>query len=877
MKRLSILVIILGVAVGSSAHAAAPHDVCVGAAFGVPTRPGPPAWATWVNGSADLNTDLDDPRWNQATAKAFVTGTATAPLHVRALWSPDSTGQEYLYLSLVSDLDPNATTPRDVFVGFRRAHSSPSVDSGSVGYIFQFHLARGGPIETAVTPKYCGDYFKHECKDGDAASFGDWWRLFQDPDLPPDAAKKCTATDGSQINGHQYIPMNGSSTTIPTYLVRPFTWQATAGDADFVHYWRLGTSRWAIQLRIKIAPSSAGSPPPISAGIEKGSTFWYEVTESATGQYASIGKFPEPITTLKTGVTTSICVSAQSNNDSLFHQELGSHDPSCPTPTTAGCVCPLCDASKFSKLSDVILGSSTSPTDCDRGISIANIGSVFNYDPSTQPPLDTIGLSGEIKAVDLSNHTHPNTIVAQIVNTNPAAGGSVGDIHGTIQARFRLANWGTEQLFTDPTDIGQFSDVRGGGAVCLPTGAPPCTTQTVAAGSQVAIHFNWQLGNDGTLGDSEYCAYGLQPPGGATCDLTTCPKDMSDPTHPRDQVKASTGPCTVAHGKHECMLVELSAPNSDVNFVQASAYNNMDFAQMSTVAREALIDARKLPKAPGQTVQDIFFYVVPRNMPASLPAGSTVTGLIQEAAVARALTVSQPYLADIAHLTKENPERLREIEDNLARQRRNHGQIGVRAAASARDDKRLPPIRQAMLAMPNEDFERVGQLVMLAADPGEGNQPNDALVHEAVAVLGPSEAAQLVPTLEIYPFYKPPNDVVYQPMSSFALFLSHEAVLGGMHYEVDGADKVAENVYRVQIPVGNARRIQIRAQALVGSEVPLPPGMPKWPCAGGCVTCGGAANRNCGLVTMLGNSAPGLIAGVFVVRRRRRKPAKPAA
>jgi hypothetical protein len=97
-----------------------------------------------------------------------------------------------------------------------------------------------------------------------------------------------------------------------------------------------------------------------------------------------------------------------------------------------------------------------------------------------------------------------------------------------------------------------------------------------------------------------------------------------------------------------------------------------------------------------------------------------------------------------------------------------------------------------------------------------------------------------------------------------------------MRYEVDGAAKVAENVYQVLIPVGNARRIQIRAQALAGAEAVLPPGMPKWPCAGGCVSCGGAVNRNCGLVTMIGNTAPGLIAGVLVIRRRRKQTAKPA-
>lgn len=123
--------------------------------------------------------------------------------------------------------------------------------------------------------------------------------------------------------------------------------------------------------------------------------------------------------------------------------------------------------------------------------------------------------------------------------------------------------------------------------------------------------------------------------------------------------------------------------------------------------------------------------------------------------------------------------------------------------------------------MSNDDFLRARNLVALAVAPEQGDRSNDALVHNAVSSLGPGEAAQLVPTLEIYPFFKPPNDVVYQQMTSFALFLSHEATLGGMRYEVDGATRVAEDVYHLQIPVDFARKIQVRAQALVGNEAVL--------------------------------------------------------
>jgi hypothetical protein len=113
-------------------------------------------------------------------------------------------------------------------------------------------------------------------------------------------------------------------------------------------------------------------------------------------------------------------------------------------------------------------------------------------------------------------------------------------------------------------------------------------------------------------------------------------------------------------------------------------------------------------------------------------------------------------------------------------------------------------------------------------------------------------------------------------MTAFTIFLSHEDTLSGTTYQIDGADRVGDNVYHLRIPVGRARKIQVRAQAVVGNEPGLSAGNPAWPCAGGCAACGGT-NRNCGLVTVIGNTGPGLLAGVLVIgRRRRRRDRKPS-
>ena len=835
MKLISLVTLAAIVTVASDAPADVPHSVCVNRGFGVPTRDGPPAWAAWAGASSSVNTELDDPRWNRATSKAFSTGTATAPMHVRQLWAPDATGQEYLYLSLVSDLDPNATTGRDVFIGFRRANVGvASPDTGVYGYVLQFHLKPGGS-QTAAAMPYCGNFAKPECTDDNPSSLGNWWRVYRDFNTT-----KTLSCRGTTQSGEQFSQWNGvdPSPAGNDYLFAPFSWLDGAA-----HAWKIGGSRWAIQLRIKVAPTTVLAPALITDGIEKGSTLWYEATETIATPYVSIAKFPTAGGG-RTGVAKSICVAASGTlSDSLVHPD-------------------LTDPTKYAKLTDL----GPDPGDCDTGLTIGEIGARFNQ----APPYDAITPLNGIKAVDSAGTVHANTMIAQVINTNPS---TAANISATVQARFRLANWGSGPIGSDP---GAFSDIRGGGAVCLPTGGPTCTAQSIASGAQVAVHFDWTLGNDPALGASEYCSYGIAPPGAlGPCAACTCDGTQPGCASGAPGTGVAGKPCMQVHNSHECMYVELSSPTSDVNFVQASTFNNMNFAAMSSVAREALIDARKLPKAPGQTVQDIYFLVVPRNMPASVPSGTTVTGLIQAAAVDRAVRIATPYLADIDRLQREDPEKLKRIIDELARKRPGAGQ-DVRAAAVSREDKRFALVRRALPVMPNEDFALVGNLVAIALDRGQSERPNEALVQNAVSALGPAGAATLVPTLEVYPFYKPADEVAYQPMTSFALFLSHEATLDGIRYELDGATKVAENVYHLQIPVDYARKIQVRAQAIVGAEAVLAPGNAAWPCAGGCA-CGGGAQRRCGLLSVVGNTAPGLLAGVLVVRRRKKQPAKSAA
>jgi hypothetical protein len=402
---------------------------------------------------------------------------------------------------------------------------------------------------------------------------------------------------------------------------------------------------------------------------------------------------------------------------------------------------------------------------------------------------------------------------------------------------------------------------------------------TIAPNEQGLITFDWTIGADPDLGSSEYCEFGLTPPAstGDTCSPTRCdcpphldgsPPDCAPGTGVRATKGASFWQCVPSiYQFDQCMLVELNAPNGAANFVHQSIWNNMSFGEMSVLSHEALIDARQLPAAPGQKLQDIYFIAMPRNLPSSVPPTSTSVELARNAALAVATRIAQPYIDDLQRIP----------QDQLAAIMKRDVALGRPAIAiNGGGDERLRNILRARQIMPAEVGGQIDKLVAIVLDQASGDKPSATQVHDIVKSVGSATAAQIVPTLEIYPYYQPfGKGQAYQPMTSFTVFLSHEQTLSGIHYEIDGADKVGANIYHMQVPVGFARKIQIRAQALVGNEVPLPAGMPKWPCAGGCASCGGGASRSCGLVTVIGDTAPGLIAGILVVGRRRRKPAKP--
>ncbi|HEY4239792.1 MAG TPA: hypothetical protein VGM88_08250 [Kofleriaceae bacterium] len=880
MNRFTLSIFVAVAAAGSIASAA-PREICVPSAFGVPTRPGGPDWTTPAASGGD-NT-LNDPRWNNASALSFVVGSAGEMLHGKQLWSQEA-GGTFLYLSFVSDLTSTPGAARDVFLSFHRAtidgHATTDPGDDEHGYIFQFHLGDTGTTDTAVSLPFCGKY--SQC-----SADTDWYRVFRDVG---GTSTSCPNTGG--IAGEQYIAWNGADVhTAPPELA----WIASTSVA----VWKepgTGVSlqdanRWGVQVKLKMSPSTtwvgathynvgdvvenpialgstttssyecttAGTSaavgmagptgtgsvtdntvtwkqvPAISEGLPQTARWWFEATEATSATYFSFAKFPQSVLGVTSGVQTSVCVT-EGIQDFLVHTELGD--------ASAGCA--GCNADNFAKL--VTYPAFTPPpAGCDLGLDLESqdIGSIH----STTAPGDGVAPLNEFLPGD-------NWLVARVSNLSAAP------IDVPLSATFRLANWGSTGLDTP----GSFDAIPGTeNGVCAVGSEPSCTGSfSIAGGAKKSIKFDWNA--DATT----ICSYA----GGVNCQPCTC--DGSDPSCATGTagIEDKTAlKCTAAHYEHECMYVELKAPGGGVTFNHSSAYTNMNFASMSSVAQTALLDARSLPKQPGQQYQDIWFIVQPRNLPASLPAGSTTQDIERSASLQAAGRIAQPYVQDMA---KQSEERLALVRAKLVASTHpmtrdmlsGTGEFGGQTyngdlAHGTPDDKLAQQIVEALAIMGAADAQRVGEFLLVSKD----TSVNAQYARDAVMTLGSVDASRVVPTLDIYPFYKPfDRGNVVEPMASFTLFLSHEATAAGYTWAIDGATQVSPNLYHVRIPLGFARKIQVRAQALVPPEAAELPGNPRWPCAGCC-------GKNCGLVGGIGNGTPGLLAALWAWGRRRRKRA----
>ncbi len=859
-------------------------DLCAAQAVGVPSRPGAPKWFNW-SGTDVVDPNIDDPRWLLATGKNFqftASGGAKSPVETKALWANEG-GQEFLYLSFLININPLSTAPRDLYLGFRlpAAFDPKTLDATYTGgteyaYAFQFHLdntASGGPT-TLVTPIRCDT-------DATCGELGtaptNMWRMFVDHNDAPAIA--CSDATAGTITGEQFRLLAHD----PAHpLTDPPAWMDNA-----VRYWKLDATpvfptlknQWAVQIRVPIV--AAGPGANIRQGVVKGSKIWYELTADVGPNRTSIASWPHA-----PDLTTHMCQKRAFGVVSIVHPDLAN------------------DA-KWSLLTDFNFGD-PAPADC-AGIVLdqADIGAVFNAPGSTD--FSTATLETEIKAfLPATTTPAPNEIVTRIHNSSGTA------ITGDFIARFRLANWGSAPFWLTG-DTGTFADVPNAkNGVCASGSPPTCGTVTVPASDagKVAMHFTWQLGA-APADASEYCKFQITPPGAsASCVACNCATDAQKQCDATTDVgtKASIPgdptafKCVSARFEHECLMVEVDAPHSAVDFVNRSNWNNMEFRPTSVMEQDALIDVRGLPKTKFQLFQDIYLVVMPRNMPDSV-APTTGVDLIRGKVDQLAASLARSYLEDMDRLPANE---ISAIEDKSG-----HGALftnpncgdgggdgsgsgcefcgcegsdcGSGSGSSCQGSDcgsgsnqgsgcdQLPPndvelaLIRASRIMPPDDFKKAQSFLDIALTPdGPGQAEVDT--HKAVDLLGPNTAADVVPTLDIYAFYRVDpltlkKGALYLPMTSFSVFLFHDFTpVQGMRWAIDGFDKVGVNLYHEILPADKVRVIRVRAQSLEAGESPIAGGDPEF--GEGCSASGG---------TLTGLGSVFLVAGLFAFGRRRRK------
>jgi hypothetical protein len=176
--------------------------------------------------------------------------------------------------------------------------------------------------------------------------------------------------------------------------------------------------------------------------------------------------------------------------------------------------------------------------------------------------------------IDMATPNPTNQLFAKPKNTGPTIAAHA------LKATFRTANWGTQpdwNAVPNPTttlwkEVLPATDKDNALGIAAGVESPPGSGNFTP--SEGTIQFPW------TLGDTEAAEF--------------------------------EGP-SATRRKHQCMYVELSG--AGIDFLNDSAYQNMNFAQASEFTSEAEASVAGLQAIAGSTHRDVFLFVDTRNMP----------------------------------------------------------------------------------------------------------------------------------------------------------------------------------------------------------------------------------------------------------------------
>ncbi len=426
-----------------------------------------------------------------------------------------------------------------------------------------------------------------------------YWNKFDDNDDPRWNGSSRKGFDGGGLEHMSFRALHaveGGQTYL--YLAWDVKVDPSAdlnGDGIFLGLQRSGGDAYIIKI---VAFSSADHPDasatPSRAVLKKVGTAWVQQPEYTwVGKYARSWLKPSGpgVTTNKWAIHVRVPLlpAGDINNDGIFLGNvaagatfsLWSHvDVDGLGGATIAYAWPrgaLITADKGGNLTDVYPDPSTwdtitvsSSAGCGTGISLRpqDIGTT-NIDPATNLP-----------APHLILFEYPVTVNAPVnhfvvkVNHSPVPPGTnVPPVaaHG-IRATARIANWGTQPDWNNvpnPTTT-LWREV-------LPLVAKE-NAASIPAGSAGTIEFDW------TLTDAEAKEFASSPP-----------------------VRRS----------HQCFLVQLSG--GGVDFINDSAYRNMDVSKASETVSEADVSVVGLEELVGTSSRDVYLFVDARNMPEVIP------------------------------------------------------------------------------------------------------------------------------------------------------------------------------------------------------------------------------------------------------------------
>lgn len=664
----------------------------------------------------------------------------------------------YIYLSFISDLATSSGMGGGEPRDIFLGFRRATPQGTEQAYIFQFHLAANG-TQTAQAMPACSTWKTDSTFEcNDATAKPNYMRVFVD--------NGTQFTCGSVVMGEAF-----KQTAVPSWLT------------NNVHVWQTG-SRWAVQMRLKLDdadPSNANQQlhanPTLEQGLEWAPAgIWYETTQSvAPDNLLSLLRLP----TSNTG-SFSRCAQPPSS-DRIVHSSLAASG-----------------APEWNALTLVGKAGATAPADCDTGLFIdrAHLGTLVNG-----------AIDINFKAKDSAGNDVANTVIARVTN------GTGSTVTGNVKALFKIADWGSTVAGT-----GDWIDIPARPASSSNTN-PVQKSVSIPAGGTADLTFNW------TLTPEEYCKYSLNVPGYLCedCAAGSC-TDAQNPCRRVKKPDGSYGTCqTVRTRSHQCISVALSAPNTNVKFSQALAFNNMDFGEMSAFAQDATIDVRGAPLVGAS--RDVILIVQARNMPAppkTKPPRSSGLELLTNNSLKVARQIAGAHAKSLQTLGTAELDKRKVGRTALTLAKVNSD---VRFKELGASD--VVAFDRRRITLPTAEYQLTGDLVNIAADAVQAskvagaNKPAAELTRKLVHTVGPRIAAQIVPTIEVYPFYRPAKGNVYQPMQPFSVFLSHDGPLLGFKVsDLVGADgatvtKLATNTFQLKVPSAQTKaRVTVKAESV---------------------------------------------------------------